>query len=410
MGADQGAGLVDLLVGDVLADHVAEPLGPRLGSHRERPVPAPAKRRDQLLREAVGADRRDRDLEALLVEDVHQAADPRIVGHARPDEPDAARILLDLPHRLPERLEAPVADGPVDLPLEAEPAAAAAPLPDLEEGEVPVLGVGRPEERDGPELVHLLEPPLAHHGRGAGLGPHLGDGAVIQIRDRVALRHVDALDRRQAVQEVVPPAGVNGHRPEGVAVRGDDLPDDLLTLADHHEVHERGHGLRVREGAHAAHQDDGVLGPAGLRPERDSRRPEEAHRVDVVPFVRDREPDQVEVGERTLGLEREGAGAGPLVLRDVLRVRQEHPLADDAGQLVQVAIDRLEPQVGHPDRVGVGVDESERDPAPPVLPDGAGFLREQPVSFFLETPRHAAYSLTDGGKRGKEPPPGWSPS
>ena len=163
--------------------------------------PPRRERRDQLLGEAVGADRRDRDLEPFLREHVHQAADPRIVGHARPDEPDAVRVLLDLPHRLPERLEAPVADRPVDLPLEAEPAAAPAPLPDLEQGEVPVLRVGRPEERDRPELVDLLQAPLGHHGRGAVLGPHLGDGAVVPVRDRVALRDVDARDRREPVQE-----------------------------------------------------------------------------------------------------------------------------------------------------------------------------------------------------------------
>ena len=280
-----------------------------------------------------------------------------------------------------------------------------------------VLCVRSPEERHGPEVVDLLEAPLGHHSRSAGRGPHLGDRPVFVIRDRVALRNVDPGNRRQAVQQVLSSPGVDRRGSEGVAVCGDDLSDDLLALADHHEVHERRHGLRVREGAHAAHQDDGVRGLALLGPERDAGHPEEPEGVDVVPFVRDREPDQVELGKGSLGLQRKGPRAGSLVLGKVFGVRQEHALTDDVGQRVQMAVDGLKPEVGHPDRVGVGVDQRERDAAPPVLPDGAGLLREKAVSFFLETPRHAAYSLTDDGRGSKEGsaggpdscPVGWRP-
>ena len=78
-----------------------------------------------------------------------------------------------------------------------------------------------------------------------------------------------------------------------------------------------------------------------------------------------------------------------LVLREVLRVGQEHALADDVGERVQVAVDRLEAEVGHAHRVGVRVDQGERDAAPPVLAEGSGFLLDEAISFCLEIPGHA---------------------
>ena len=398
----QIAGLVDLRVGDVLPDDVPEPLGPGLGGDRQRTVAAALERRDQPLGQAVGADRRDRDLEPLLLEHLHEPADPGIVGHAGPDQPDPIRVLLDLAHRLSQGVEASMADGPVDLPFQAEPAPAAASLPDLEERQMAVLGVRGPEEGHRPELVHLPEPALRHHGRHAVLRPHLRDLTVVPVGHRVALRHVDSLDRRQAVQEVVSPTGAERRRAEGLPVGGHDLADDLLPLAHHHEVHERRDRLRVRERAHAAHQDEGVLRPAVLGPQRDAGALEKAKGVDVVSLVGDREADEVEVRQRPLGLQREGLGAGPPVLGEVPGIGQEHALAHHVRERVQVAVDGLEAEVRHPHGVGVRVDQGERDTAPPVLPDGAGLLREKAVSFFFETPRHAAYSLTDGGRPGKE--------
>src|SRR5262249_21199678 len=104
---------------------------------------------------------------------------------------------------------------------------------------------------------------------------------------------------------------------------------------------------------------------------------------DVVPLVRDREPDQVELGEGALGLERERAAAYPLILRKVLGIGQEHSLADNVGEGVQMSVDGLEPEVRHPDGVGVRIDESERDAATPVLPDGARLLSEEAIGFRL---------------------------
>src|SRR5207247_6508978 len=73
---------------------------------------------------------------------------------------------------------------------------------------------------------------------------------------------------------------------------------------------------------------------------------------------------------------------------DVLGIGEEEPLAHDVGKRVQMAVDRLEAEVRHPDGVGVRVDEGDRDLPTPVLAHGALLVGEESLELLLESPGH----------------------
>ena len=147
-------------------------------------------------------------------------------------------------------------------------------------------------------------------------------------------------------------------------------------------------GSGIREGAHAAHEDHGVPGPAVDGPRRNARQPQHPHQVDVVTLVGHRESDQVEVGEGPERLQREGRGLRAELLVEVLRIRKEDALADDVGNRVEVAVDGLETQVGHAHRVRIGVHEGHRGPPSPVLADCSLLAGKELLRFSLQGPGH----------------------
>ena len=158
------------------------------------------------------------------------------------------------------------------------------------------------------------------------------------MADRVAVRQVDARERPEPAEEGCP---VRSH----LAPALDDLPDELFALPDHDDVHEGRDRLGVREGAHAPHHDQGVVGRPVRRPERDAGHAEQPERIDEVAFVGDREAHEVEVGEGAARLEGERRGPRAAVLLEVGGVREEDTLAHDVRDLVQVPVDCLEPEV-----------------------------------------------------------------
>ena len=252
---------------------------------------------------------------------------------------------------------------PVDLPFETESAAATAAFADLEQRHVAVLGIGRLHGGDRAEGVDLLEPTL-HDDRGrAPVGPRLVDGAVGRVGDVMALGHVDTLEAHEAVQKRLAVA-------VAVAIGLHQLADQLLALTDDDEVHERCDRLRIGERADPAHEHERIVRPAVAGAQRDLRQIEQAQDVDVVALIGDREADHLEIGQRALRLERQRRRRCPPHLLEVRGFGHEHALADHVGQRIEMAIDRLEAEVRHPDSVGIGIDERDRDAAAPVAVHG----------------------------------------
>src|SRR5207248_11061625 len=167
-----------------------------------------------------------RDLEAVLLDDLEEVSDPRVVGDARAHEADARLAALrQLGHGLAEGVEAPVPHRPVHLALEAEAAAAAAALADLEEGHAAVLRARRLDRRDRLEGIHVLEAPLGDDRGCAGARRDGGEPAAGRPGHGVALRDVDALDRGERVEQRLAVAVT-------LAIALDQLDDELLALAD----------------------------------------------------------------------------------------------------------------------------------------------------------------------------------
>ena len=72
--------------------------------------------------------------------------------------------------------------------------------------------------------------------------------------------------------------------------------------------------------------------------------------------------------------------------RQLLLRRQEKALADDVVEGVEEAIDRLEPEVRHPDPVGVREGQGHAQTTAVRLTDVAGFLGEDELCAFALLP------------------------
>jgi hypothetical protein len=95
-------------------------------------------------------------------------------------------------------------------------------------------------------------------------------------------------------------------------------------------------------------------------PEREAGAVEQLEDVEVVLLERQREREHVEVAERPPRLDR--ARLAPVL-------GEERALAGDGGIRVEEAVDRVDPEVRHPEPVGVRVDEGHPEPAARVLPE-----------------------------------------
>ena len=161
--------------------------------------------------------------------------------------------------------------------------------------------------------------------------------------------HVETLDVRE-----------RGDRPLAGEVAAQDLGDlrhELLAVAHREDVHPEGERRRVDARAIPADENDRVAFAALLALEGDARRRQEPQEVDVVHLPGDRERDEREVAERRVRLERSRPAEVAVVLH-------EEAVARDVFLAVEEAVDPLEPEVRHPDLVGVR--EAERDARPPV--------------------------------------------
>jgi hypothetical protein len=94
--------------------------------------------------------------------------------------------------------------------------------------------------------------------------------------------------------------------------------------------------------------------PAARGPQRrESRGGEDVDDVQVVGLERDRERQELEVAERPPRLERHHLAAA------LIAIEKKRPLAAHPRMAREDLEHRLEPEIRHPDGVGVGVDEAD---------------------------------------------------
>ena len=259
----------------------------------------------------------------------------------------------------------------------------------------PYSASGAPERRAGLEAVHVGQAPLDDDRGRAPIQRRPSPRSTRRRRSRTRerVRHVDAADGRDTRR-----GSAGARRRLAHAARRYASTISPTTSSPSPTTTKSMNGamrLRVGERAHAAHQHE----RDPRRPARDARagnarHVEQPQHVDVVALVGDREADEVEV--RRAGRSDSRLNGGVPVraeLLDVLGIGQEHPLAHHVGQQVEVRVDRLEAEVRHAHRVGVRVDQGDRDAAPPVLADRSLLARHPLLNFLLQRPRHTAPSL-----------------
>ncbi len=345
-------------LGDVLVDHVAHALGPGLGREGEAGDAHLRHLVEELLAQAVGAQRRHRQRHLLVAQLArhlaHQRRDAGVVGGRQAGQRGlvVAGLVDAVDDALDDRLGRALAHRAVDHPGLAEAAALGAAARDLDAGAIEHrLGVRHRRvagERVLVEVGHEAAPHPRRHAIVDRLADHLEPGRLVDL-GAVERRHVDRIAAGQLGQGVEPrPAGPPRRRP--LEHQTGQL---LLRLADEEGVEERRQRLRVGRGRAAGDDQRIAVGPVGGA-QRHAAQVEQGQDVGEGELELQREADDVEVAERRLRLERaerQGAGAQ---LRLHVDPRGEAALARDARVGVEDRVEDLGPQVRHADLVEIG--------------------------------------------------------
>ena len=197
---------------------------------------------------------------------------------------------------------------------------------------------------------HILDNPLGDLCGGAVLRGDRGDGAVFVVGNLIKRRDIDAGDLGGLPEEILFGVGpLRLHFP----VEGDHLHHDLLPLADLEEVHKVAKRLGIA-GAGAAGEDNRVgFLPAG-RPGVDPRQVQHVQDVCIGKLILEGKADRLELVEGIEALE--AVKGQPLLPHQLFKVNPGgiDPFGPAVGVKVNDIVEDFQPQVAHPDLVGVG--------------------------------------------------------
>ena len=374
-GKDALGRLVELLLGDVLVHHVAHPRCARLRSEGE---PGGAHLLDlveQLGLEAISAQRRDAERDALLGEParhlLHERGDAGDIGGGERRERDLvlAAVLHRADHGLDDLLGIALAHRAVDHPRLAEATTLGAAAGDLDrqaiedglrpaDGAIVGEGVFRQVHQrslDGKgDVGH--DGPVDHHEPGVGVDPRLVEG-----------RHVDGAQAGEGDQPISSGDLISLEpRPGERHLRG-----LLLAVADDEGVDEGGQRLGV--GGRGAAGDHQRIGLAAIgRAERHAAEVEHAEDVGIGQLELQGEAHHVEVAERARALQRHQRQRAGAELRLQVDPGRITALGQGPRIVVEQLVEDLEAEVAHPDVVDVGESQADRGlDGGPVLDDGA---------------------------------------
>ena len=351
----------EVLLGHRLVDHPADALAAALGGEGQAAAPSVA---GQLVgqRDVEGVDAGARQAQAdlgVLVavgELLGQLADLGVVGAGQAEEADllvAGRLEPLVDHRA-DAGDRPLPHRAGDHAGLAEAAAAGAAAEDLDAHPL-VDALGQRHQR------RLRVGPLVevHDGALADLRGHVvagaadrRDRAVRTVGDGVEARHVDAVDPRQAGQQLVATAGTALGLPRLDDVG--DVADHLLAVTEDGGVDEVADRLRVERGVPTG-DDDRVGLVAVLREDRDARQVEGLEQVGVAQFGGEADAEQVEVADGAVAVDGE--------LRDAVLAHEGGEVRPDGvgalgqgvGALVEHLVQDHQALVGQPHLVGVGI-------------------------------------------------------
>ncbi len=361
--------LGQLLLGDVLVDGVPEALGAGFGGEGQPRLPPPLEPLHQLHGEVVRPEGGEGEVYVVLpaegLQIVAQAHQLRIVAGGQGAE--GHFLIAGIPDGrlgvLRQLLPAPAPHRTVDVPRLTEPAAPNAAPEDLQgHPVVDDLRGGHDGFHGVVGLVHVVDHPLDHLLRRAVQRGDSGNGPVLMIRNVIEGGDIYALYPRRRPEE----PGLVPVLPLGPAVELHHLRQQLLPLADEGQVDEVRHRLGVIHGGAPGDDQGGQARPV-LAPQGQSAEVQHVQHGGVGHFVAHGEADDVKFPHRVPGLQGEKGDAVFAKLLLHIRPRGEHPLAPHAGHLVEDAVQNAEPQVAHPDLIGVREAEGEAEVHIPLV-------------------------------------------
>ena len=194
----------------------------------------------------------------------------------------------------------------------------------------------------------------------------LGDGAEA----RRSAGHVEASAHGEAIEQL-------GAR-QALEDQIEKVVDQLFGLAEHDDVDEGRQWQRVRERQRAAHDHQGIGGPALGRKHGQAGQVEHLADADDLQLVAHREGQHGQLGDGPLPLVGEQGRAARAPGGDV--VGQEGALGRAARVGVDLAVDGLEAERAHPHVVGARV--AERDLQVGLAHDGAPLVGEPGLNAF----------------------------
>ncbi len=191
------------------------------------------------------------------------------------------------------------------------------------------------------------------------------------VLDVVERRHVDARDGGELTEHHLPA------RPPAALPRADDLGqlgDHLFAVADDERVDIFGERLGVVRAVPARDHDRVRRRPVVVA-DRHAREVDEVQQVRVDELGREVEREHVEVGGGPVGVDAEQRHLGRPHRRLHVGPGRVGPLRHRVFALVEQLVEDLEPLVGEPDLVGVGIDQEKGRPAAPMAGRQVAWLR-----------------------------------
>ena len=240
-------------------------------------------------------------------------------------------------------------------------------------------------------LVHVVDHPLDHLGRGAVFRRDGGDGAVAVVGHVVEGGDVDPLDLGGGPEEagLVPPLRL------GPAAEVHDLRQKVLPLPDEGHINKIRHRLGVVHGG-APGNDQGRQTRPVLPPEGDSRQVQHIQNGGIGHLVAHGKANDVKVPDGVSGLQGVEGDAGGAHLLLHVPPGGEGPLAPDPGHVVQNPVQDAVAQVGHADLICIGKAEGKTEVhLPRVLPHLVVFSPHVP-GRLLDPGQDALQSLVHG--------------
>src|SRR6202162_1522159 len=342
---DHGHFLPEHRVGDFLVDVAPQPLVARLRRDRQRLLALPREDFEDRVLDGVDLDGRKSDVVLELREAREDLRDLRMVADGSRDQTRAIGQRPRLARHLQDRGGGILLDGRHRVRRPAEAAHLGAAARDLDQKLVGQLRA-RSQDRRVRDLEMRRDLLLRHRllNDDAGVLRRLGARAVHR-------RHEEARQLRRLRKKLLPRKA----RLEKPRDRG----DEPLPVPQREDVRES----RQRRGIHASYvaaDQDQRMTLAALRPpRRDPRGPKRLDDVDDVHLPGKGIGEQTEIGERCPRLEGDCE----------LSIFIEEPLAHEVRHPVEEPVHPLEPEIGHPDLVGVR--EPDRHA---ISPEAVGIL------------------------------------